>query len=567
MQMADEQDLQENSCPRCKQNSSCETDPGEYEAPAADLDDSNASVSDPDESVACVAEALERTGLQTEQAEDVECDSCSDRKEKAIKTCLVCLASYCETHLRLHNELNARKAHLLVDITGELQRKTCPQHHKLLEVYCRTDRQCICCLCMLDTNHRGHDMVSAATERAEEQRQLEKSKQMVMDLEAELKEIQKASGRLRQNLTQTTEEEGDRIFTELLSFIRTSHTEMITLVQSQMTTELNRIQGHLVDLEQEISKLKRKQSEVEHLSHTDDHIYFLQEVQSRWPTCNDFQSLTTNPQFSFGEVIKSLSSLTGHIKDIWRQETTRIFSAVTAEKILLPQEPKTREDFIQFLVPLSLDPNTVHRNLRLTEQNQAVACSIEPQSYPEHPDRFEWWAQVLSKEGLTGRCYWEVVWSGLYGVDLAVSYKDINRTGQGDDSGFGYNRYSWSLDCSIFRYALVHNNEETEISVPLSRRIGVYLDHRAGQLSFYSVSDTMILLHKVQTRFTQPLYPGFGLFQGSTAKIGQPQEGGSTQVVDRLKNNKTCINHRCLRTVMKSNKCLRFGKRGASSPK
>uniref|UniRef100_A0A8C1NMU4 Tripartite motif-containing protein 16-like n=1 Tax=Cyprinus carpio TaxID=7962 RepID=A0A8C1NMU4_CYPCA len=552
MQMADEQnsrcvcsvclqDLQENSCPRCKQNSSCETDleeseapaadPEEYNALSADLDDSDASVSDPDKSVACVAEALERTGLQTEQAEDVECDSCSDRKEKAIKTCLVCLASYCETHLRLHKELNVGKAHLLVDVTGELQKKTCPQHHKLLEVYCRTDRQCICCLCMLDTNHKGHDMVSAATERAE-----------------------------KQNLTQATEEEGDRIFTELLSFIRRSHTEMITLVQSQMTTELNRIQGHLEGLEQEISKLKRKQSEVEQLSHTDDHIYFLQEVQSRWPTSNDFQSLTTNPQFSFGEVIKSLTSLTAHIKDIWRLETTRMFSAVTAEKILLPQEPKTREDFIQFLVPLSLDPNTAHRNLRLTEQNKAVACSIEPQSYPEHPHRFEWWAQVLSKEGLTGRCYWEMVWSGQYGVDLAVSYKDINRTGQGDDSGFGYNRHSWSLDCSIFRYALVHNNEETEISVPLSHRIGVYLDHRAGQLSFYSVSDTMILLHKVQARFTQPLYPGFGLFQGSTAKFCEPQEDGSPQVVKRPKNNKTNIKQRRIRTDVMRNKYLRCEK-------
>uniref|UniRef100_A0A671QIS3 Tripartite motif-containing protein 16-like n=1 Tax=Sinocyclocheilus anshuiensis TaxID=1608454 RepID=A0A671QIS3_9TELE len=599
MQMADEQDsrmcsvclqdLQENSCPRCKQSSSCETDleeyeapaadleeyeapaadpeeyeapaadPEEYEAPAADLDDSNASVSDPDRSVACVAEALERTGLQTEQAEDVECDSCSDRKEKAIKTCLVCLASYCETHLRLHNELNVGKAHLLVDVTGELQKKTCPQHPKLLEVYCRTEHQCICCLCMLDANHKGHDMVSAATERAEKQRQLEKSKQTVTDRETELKETQNASGRLRK-LTQATEEEGDRIFTELLSFIRRSHTEIIMLVQSQMTTELNRIQGHSQDLEQEISKLKRKQSEVEQLSHTDDHIYFLQEVQSRWPTSNDFQSLTTNPQFSFGEVIKSLTSLTAHIKDIWRLETTRIFSAVTAEKILLPQEPMTREDFIQFLVPLSLDPNTAHRNLRLTEQNQAVACSIEPQSYPEHPDRFEWWAQVLSKEGLTGRCYWEVVWSGQYGVDLAVSYKDINRTGQGDDSGFGYNRHSWSLDCSMFRYALVHNNEETDISVPLSHRIGVYLDHRAGQLSFYSVSDTMILLHKVQTRFTQPLYPGFGLFQGSTAKFCEPQGGGSPQVVNRTKNNKTCIKQRRIRTDVMRNKYLRCGK-------
>lgn len=171
------------------------------------------------------------------------------------------------------------------------------------------------------------------------------------------------------------------------------------------------------------------------------------------------------------------------------------------------------------LVCLSLDPNTAHRNLQLTEQNQAVDCSTEPQSYPEHQDRFEWWAQVLSKTGLTGRCYWEVVWDGQYGVDIAVSYKDISRTGQDDDSGFGYNRQSWSLDCTIFRYALVHNNEEVEIDVPLSHRIGVYLDHRAGLLSFYSVSDSMILLHRVQSRFTQPLYPGFGLFQGSSVKF------------------------------------------------
>ncbi|XP_050952713.1 tripartite motif-containing protein 16-like [Labeo rohita] len=516
-----------------------------------------ASVSDLSESVAILAEQLERIDLQTDQAENVECDSCTGRKEKALKTCLVCLASYCETHLRLHNVLNVGKAHLLVDVTGQLQRKMCSQHHKLLEVYCRTDQQCICCLCMLDTNHKGHNMVSAAAERAEKQRQLEKSKQMVTDRETELKEIQLASYTLRVslwlikksnivpnksfNLTQATEEEGDRIYTELLRFIQRSQREMITLVQCQMTTELDQIQGHLEGLEREISKLKRQQSELEHLSHTDDHIHFLLEVQSLWPTsqCNDFPSLTTNPQFCFGEVIKSLASLTAHIQEIWRLEMARIFSAVTAEKILLPQEPKTREDFLQFLVPLSLDPNTAHRNLWLTEQNRAVACSLEPQSYPEHLDRFDWWAQVLSKESLIGRCYWEVVWTGQYGVDIAVSYKDINRTGQGDDSGFGYNRHSWSLDCSILRYALAHNNEETEISVPLSHRIGVYLDHRAGLLSFYSVSNTMILLHKVQTRFTKPLYPGFGLFQGSTAKFCEPDQGGSPQVVDRAQNNKT----------------------------
>ncbi|XP_067301482.1 tripartite motif-containing protein 16-like protein isoform X2 [Pseudorasbora parva] len=537
MQMADEkgplvcsvclQDLSESTCARCG------TEPGEP--------------------VDWVTERLERTGLQTDEKE--ECEA---------------VGTSCET--QVHDDLSAGKdvsqtPHTLVEVTGQLQGKMCREHQTLLEVYCRTDHQCICSLCMLDSKHKGHEMVSAATERADKQRQLEKSKQMVRGRETELKEIQKAAGTLR-NLGQATEEEGDRIFTKLLGFIRRSHTEMIALVQTQKTTELGRIQGHLEGLEKEISKLRRKQSELEQLSHIEDHIHFLQEVQSRWPTsqCTDFPSLTTNPQFSFGDVIKSLSSLTAQIEDIWRREMTKIFSAVTAEKILLPLEPKTREDFLQFLVALSLDPNTAHRNLRLTEQNRAVDCSIEPESYPEHRDRFEWWAQVLSKEGLTGRCYWEMIWTGQFGADIAVSYKDICRTGQDDDSGFGYNRQSWSLDCSSFRYALVHNNEEVELNVPLSHRIGVYLDHRAGLLAFYSVSDTMILLHRVQTRFTQPLYPGFGLFQGSTAKFCELKGGESTQVVKRAKNNETRTNQRHRKTAKRS-KNPRCGKRDARSLK
>lgn len=191
------------------------------------------------------------------------------------------------------------------------------------------------------------------------------------------------------------------------------------------------------------------------------------------------------------------------------------------------------------LVPLSLDPNTAHRNLCLTDGNRSAVCSTESQSYPEHPDRFQWWAQVLTSEGLTGRCYWEVIWTGLYGVDIAVAYKDIKRTGDGDDSGLGYNRHSWSLDCSEFRCSLVHDNTETQMTGVVSHRIGVYLDHRAGLLSFYSITDTMMLLHRVHKRFTQPLYPGFGLFQGSTAKFCGPELNVPPQVRQKAQKQRS----------------------------
>ncbi|KAJ8246637.1 hypothetical protein GJAV_G00253740 [Gymnothorax javanicus] len=165
---------------------------------------------------------------------------------------------------------------------------------------------------------------------------------------------------------------------------------------------------------------------------------------------------------------------------------------------------------------LTLDSNTVYEYLRLSEGNREVTDVEQIQSYPDHPERFDCWAQVLCREGLSGRCYWEAEWSG--GVSIAVSYKEISRKG-GGDCGLGRNNKSWALRCSHSYYSFLHNSEETEIPVPSSSRIGVYLDHRAGTLSFYSVSDTMTLLHRVQTTFTQPLYPGFGLNYGSSVKL------------------------------------------------
>ncbi|XP_061112607.1 stonustoxin subunit beta-like, partial [Conger conger] len=162
---------------------------------------------------------------------------------------------------------------------------------------------------------------------------------------------------------------------------------------------------------------------------------------------------------------------------------------------------------------LTLDPNTAHRKLRLSEGNREVTCVREIQSYPDHPERFERWPQVLCREGVSGRCYWEAEWSVDW-VSIAVSYKEISRKGRGYDCGMGC-----SLFCTPSSYSFWHNNVDTKIPVPSSSRIGVYLDHRAGTLSFYSVSDTMTLLHRVQTTFTQPLYPGFRVYYGSSVKL------------------------------------------------
>ncbi|KAJ8358039.1 hypothetical protein AAFF_G00042600, partial [Aldrovandia affinis] len=183
-------------------------------------------------------------------------------------------------------------------------------------------------------------------------------------------------------------------------------------------------------------------------------------------------------------------------------------------------EPRTREA-LQHYCQLTLDPNTAHRHLRLSKLNRKVTREREIQSYPGHPERFDEYAQVLCREGLSGRSYWETKWSGAV-VSIAVSYKEISRKGLGDACALGFNDKSWSLECSHSSYCFRHNSKITKLPARPSSRIGVYLDHGAGTLSFYNISDTMTLLHRVQTTFTQPLYPGFWL----------PCPGGSVKLCD-----------------------------------
>ncbi|XP_062846513.1 E3 ubiquitin/ISG15 ligase TRIM25-like, partial [Trichomycterus rosablanca] len=153
--------------------------------------------------------------------EDVNCDSCTRKKYKAVKSCLVCLASFCETHLQLHYESPAYKKHKLVEASRRLQEQICSQHNKLLEVYCRTDQQCICMLCMLD-NHKGHDTISAAAERTKKQKQLleiqRKFQENIQNREKELCELINAV-KSHKCSAQTAVENIEWICTELINSI------------------------------------------------------------------------------------------------------------------------------------------------------------------------------------------------------------------------------------------------------------------------------------------------------------------------------------------------------------
>uniref|UniRef100_A0A3Q0RH75 B30.2/SPRY domain-containing protein n=1 Tax=Amphilophus citrinellus TaxID=61819 RepID=A0A3Q0RH75_AMPCI len=161
---------------------------------------------------------------------------------------------------------------------------------------------------------------------------------------------------------------------------------------------------------------------------------------------------------------------------------------------------------------LTLDPNTVHRNLKLSDNNRKVTRVEEEQPYPDHPERFDHWFQLMCTNSLTGRCYWEVEWSGE--VRIAVTYREIRWKGAGDDSRFGRTDQSWCLSCNEDSgYFAGHNYNSRGIPVSSScdsHKVAVFVDCPAGTLSFYSVfSDKLMHLHTFNTTFNKPLYAGF----------------------------------------------------------
>nr|XP_055059860.1 stonustoxin subunit beta-like [Misgurnus anguillicaudatus] len=250
--------------------------------------------------------------------------------------------------------------------------------------------------------------------------------------------------------------------------------------------------------------LRRRDDELEYILHTDDHIHFLQNFHS---LCSSWiYRLTQHHRLlSYDECV---SHLRADLENFCRDEIKKISNRVPSINIAKHQ---VRQEFLQYFRQFTLDLNTAHTCLCLSKWNRVITYTYRAQPYPDHLDRFDFNYQVLCSESVSGRCYWEVEWSG--NVRISVSYKSISRKGWGNECVFGCNDQSWSLWCSESSCSFFHNNIETKLPVVLkSSRIGVYVDHSAGSLSFYSVSDTMTLIHRVNTTFTKPLYPGFRLF-------------------------------------------------------
>ncbi|XP_022610427.1 tripartite motif-containing protein 47-like [Seriola dumerili] len=443
---------------------------------------------------------------------DVECDFCTVRKLKAVKSCLVCLASYCATHLQPHYESAAFKRHKLVEVYASIQERICPKHDKLLEVYCRSDGQCICLLCVMD-DHKGHDTLSAAAERKERQKQFGKKKQRyqqgMQEKEKQLRELRQKMKALKCT-ADAAANQNEKAYAEIVQMADKSRRAVKETISVQEKAAMSRAEALMNQLEKEICELRMGEDKLKQLSHTEDHIHFLQSCQSVFdcPEPDVSSDFNIHLHTSFDFVTKAISDL--------RDKMENIAKAIAEITVTNDPDPKTRQEFLLYSYHLSLDPNTAFENLILSEGNSKITWIKRAQRHSYHPDRFTKYDQVLCTEGLSGVCYWEVEWRGPR-VEIAVCYKGAEL----QESCFGYTDKSWCISLSNSICSFWHNGITARISVPCSSTVGVYLNHKAGSLSFYSVSDSgqMMLLHRMQTTFSKPLYPGFMVSRGASVRI------------------------------------------------
>ncbi|XP_067283838.1 tripartite motif-containing protein 29-like isoform X2 [Pseudorasbora parva] len=283
-----------------------------------------------------VVDKLKKTKLPDDcyaGAGDVQCDVCTGRKHKAVKSCLVCLESFCQTHFDRHEDYHSRKPHKVTEATGRLQEMICQKHDKLLEVFCRTDQTCICVLCMMD-EHKNHDTVSAAAQRTEKQHQLKETQrsfqQRIQQREKDLQQLREAVEAHKRS-AQTAVEDSERIFTELIRSIERSRSEATQRIRDQEKTAVSRAEGRLERLEQEINDLRRRDAELEQLSHTQDHIHFLQSFQSLSapPESTDVNDNPFSSLSSFDGVTESVRQLKDKLEDFCKKELKKISDRVS----------------------------------------------------------------------------------------------------------------------------------------------------------------------------------------------------------------------------------------------
>ncbi|XP_071188712.1 E3 ubiquitin-protein ligase TRIM39-like [Salvelinus alpinus] len=427
---------------------------------------------------------------------ELSCDICTGMKLKALKSCLVCQASYCETHLEPHQRVAALKRHKLINPVENLEDRMCKKHDRPLELFCRTDQTCLCVLC-LKADHMTHDTVPLEEEYGKRKAQLGKTEAEVQQMIQErLQKVQEIKHSVDHSKREAEREISDsvQVFTALVRSIERSQAELIEVIEKKLKAAERQAEGLIKELEQEITELQRRSTELEQLSHTEDHLHLLQSFPSLCtpPDTRDWSEISVHSDLCVGTVRRAVSQLEETLNKVMEK---------------LPEVKLKRIQ--QYAVDVTLDPDTAHPSLIMSEDGKQVKHGGTRLNKPYNPKRFDRALNVLGKEGFSsGRFYYEVNVQVKTLWTLGVARESINRKGKITKSPFnGF----WAVvlrdeckysACTFPRVRLYLRKKP--------QKVGVFVDYEEGQVSFYDVEARSHIYSYTGCTFTEKLYPFLG---------------------------------------------------------
>ncbi|CAL8406940.1 unnamed protein product [Arctogadus glacialis] len=446
-----------------------------------------------------LSEMVDRFGTSTRVKEqprvgpaEVPCDVCTGTQLKAVKSCLVCFTSYCQTHLEPHQRVRVLKKHRLVEPMDRLEDRMCMKHERLLELFCQTEQVCVCQFCT-EKDHMSHPVVPLKEEYEVKTAQLgnieAEVQQMIQERQKNIQEIKDTVKRSKADADREIAD-GVEVLTALMRCIEKCQDDLNQMVKERLKSTEKQAEDLIKELEQEIEDLTNRSSEVKELSHTKDHLHFLQAFRSlkNPPPTRDLTTMEVRPPSHVGTLRRSLDQL---------EETLNM-----EIKKLHDTELKMVQ---QYEVDVTLDPDTALPRLILSEDGKQVHHGDVVKKLPGNPKRFTLRKYVLTRQSFSsGRFYFEVQVKDKTAWCLGVARESIHRIGEiieTPETGFWILYYK--KDGLVF-------NDAPDVRLPLRaelQKVGVFVDYDEGLVSFYDVEARVHIYSATGCTFSEPLYP------------------------------------------------------------
>ena len=440
---------------------------------------------------------------------EVPCDFCTGTKLKALKSCLVCQTSYCETHLEPHQRVAALKKHKLINPVDNLEERMCTKHDKVLEMFCKSDQTCICVLC-LTTDHMTHKTVPVEEEYGEKSaglgRMMARVQQMVDERLQKVKEI-KHSVDLSKKQTEKVISDSADVFTSLVRSIEKNQADLTELIEKKQEAHEIHAERLIQDLQQEMAELNERSIDLEKLSHTEDHLHLLQSFPSLTtpPPTKDWSEISVHSDLCVGTLRRALSELKERLS---KEMDTEI-------KRLCEVELKTMQ---KCSVDLTFDPETANASIVLSENCKQARTTNTKEVRPDNQKRFDRLC-VLSNQGFTsGRCYYEVQVKNKTDWIIGVAKESVNRKKVViSDPALG----CWTI-CLQENSFWALTRPRMSLPVEKPERVGVFVDYEEGQVTFYDVEAACHIYSFMNCRFTERIHPFFSPHLNRNGKNAAP---------------------------------------------